>query len=58
VIVVEPPRPAEPAAIEDADAALAEALTRLPASKAASEVAKAFGLDRRELYARAMGMKD
>ncbi len=57
VVIVAPPFDALPPAIEDADAALAEALTRLPASKAAGEVAKAFGLDRRELYARAMGMK-
>ncbi|HWU95116.1 MAG TPA: rRNA (cytidine-2'-O-)-methyltransferase, partial [Sphingomonas sp.] len=40
-----------------ADAALAEALTRLPASKAAGEVAKKLGLDRKALYARAMEMK-
>jgi 16S rRNA (cytidine1402-2'-O)-methyltransferase len=57
VIVVAPPAPPAPASEEDADAALAEALTRLPASKAAGEVAKRLGLDRRELYARAMTMK-
>ncbi|WP_066800098.1 16S rRNA (cytidine(1402)-2'-O)-methyltransferase [Sphingomonas soli] len=57
VIVVAPPGEAPPASVEDADAALAEALTRLPASKAAGEVAKKLGLDRRELYARAMAMK-
>ncbi|WP_028967040.1 16S rRNA (cytidine(1402)-2'-O)-methyltransferase [Sphingomonas phyllosphaerae] len=57
VIVVAPPEPPAPAAIEDADAALAEALTRLPASKAAGEVAKAFGVDRKALYARALEMK-
>jgi 16S rRNA (cytidine1402-2'-O)-methyltransferase len=57
VIVVAPPAPPAPASEEDADAALAEALTRLPASKAAAEVAKRLGLDRRELYARAMTMK-
>src|SRR3569623_1792769 len=37
--------------------ALAEALTRLPVSKAAGEVARRFGLDRKALYARAMEMK-
>ncbi|MGN6818492.1 MAG: 16S rRNA (cytidine(1402)-2'-O)-methyltransferase [Sphingomonas sp.] len=58
VVVVAPPGEAPPANIEDADAALAEALTRLPASKAAAEVAKKFNLDRRELYARAMELKD
>ncbi len=57
VVVVAPPGDAAPASTEDADAALAEALTRLPASKAAGEVAKKLGLDRRELYARAMAMK-
>ena len=41
----------------DAHAALAEALTRLPASKAAGEVAKALGLERRALYARALELK-
>ena len=57
VVIVAPPGEAPPAAMEDAEAALADALTRLPASKAAGEVAKRFGLDRRELYARAMAMK-
>jgi 16S rRNA (cytidine1402-2'-O)-methyltransferase len=57
VVVVAPPGEAPPASAEDADAALAEALTRLPASKAAGEVAKRLGLDRRALYARAMEMK-
>jgi 16S rRNA (cytidine1402-2'-O)-methyltransferase len=57
VVVVAPPGEAAPASVEDADTALAEALTRLPASKAAGEVAKRLNLDRRELYARAMEMK-
>ncbi|QKR99088.1 16S rRNA (cytidine(1402)-2'-O)-methyltransferase [Sphingomonas sp. CL5.1] len=57
VVVVGPPGEAPPASAEDADAALAEALTRLPASKAAGEVAKRLGLDRKALYARAMEMK-
>lgn len=57
VIVVAPPGEAPPASDEDADAALAEALTRLPASKAAGEVARKLGLDRKALYARAMEMK-
>jgi len=57
-IVVAPPGEAPPPDPEDADAALAEALTRLPASKAAGEVAQRFGLDRRMLYARAMALKD
>lgn len=57
VIVVGPPGEAAPASAEDADAALIEAMGRLPVSKAAGEVAKKLGLDRRELYARAMELK-
>lgn len=57
VIVVAPPGDAPPPSEEDADAALTEALTRLPASKAAGEVARKFGLDRKALYARAMALK-
>lgn len=58
VIVVAPPGEAPPPSAEDADSALAEALTRLPPAKAAGEVARRFGLDRKALYARAMAMKD
>ncbi|WP_375428182.1 16S rRNA (cytidine(1402)-2'-O)-methyltransferase [uncultured Sphingomonas sp.] len=57
VIVVAPPGEPEAASEADADAALMEALTRLPASKAAGEVAKALGLDRRALYARALELR-
>ncbi|KQN25203.1 16S rRNA methyltransferase [Sphingomonas sp. Leaf33] len=57
VVIVAPPGEPEPASEEDADTALREALTRLPVSKAAGEVAKKLGLDRRELYARAMELK-
>ena len=57
VVVVAPPGEAPPATQVDADAALREALERLPASKAAGEVAKALGLDRRQLYARALELK-
>lgn len=57
VIVVAPPGVPPPATVEDADAALTEALTRLPASKAAGEVAKKFGIDRRALYTRALELK-
>jgi 16S rRNA (cytidine1402-2'-O)-methyltransferase len=57
VVVVAPPGEAEPASEADADALLAEALERLPAAKAASEVAKATGLNRRDLYARALTLK-
>lgn len=57
VVVVAPPGEAAPASAEDADVALAEALTRLPPAKAAGEVAKKLGLDRKALYARAMALK-
>ena len=57
VIVVAPPGEAPPASAEDANVALAEALTRLSTGQAASEVAKALGLDRKTLYARALVLK-
>jgi 16S rRNA (cytidine1402-2'-O)-methyltransferase len=57
VIVVAPPGPPAAATEDDADAALTEALTRLPVGRAASEVAQRLGLDRRTLYARALAMK-
>ncbi len=57
VVVVGPPGENEPATAEDADALLRDALERLPVGKAASEVAKATGLDRRTLYARALELK-
>jgi 16S rRNA (cytidine1402-2'-O)-methyltransferase len=58
VIVVGPPGEDAPVTAIDADAMLREALTRLPAAKAASEVAKATGLQKRDLYARALEMKE
>ncbi len=57
VIIVAPPGDAPPASADDADAALREALTRLPPAKAAGEVAKSLHLDRKALYARAMEIK-
>jgi 16S rRNA (cytidine1402-2'-O)-methyltransferase len=55
VVLVGPPALREVAI--DSDAALREALTRLPLGRAASEVAEATGLDRRKLYARALELK-
>jgi 16S rRNA (cytidine1402-2'-O)-methyltransferase len=57
VIVVAPPGEAAPASQDDAEAALVEALTRLPMARAVSEVAKKLGVDRKALYARALEMK-
>ena len=57
VVVVGPPGEAPPGTMEEADAALSEALSRLPPAKAASEVAKRLRLDRKTLYARAMELK-
>jgi len=56
VILVAPGRE-EAATAADADAALADALTRLKPAEAAAEVAKQLGLNRRELYKRAMDLK-
>ena len=58
VVVVGPPGEAPPAAEEDVEAALRDALARLPAAKAAGEVAKRFGADRKALYAKALQMKE
>ena len=58
VVVVGPPGEPPPAAEEDVEAALHEALTRLPLGQAAGEVAKRFGADRKALYARALQLKD
>lgn len=58
VVVVGPPGDAPPPSQEDSDAALKEAMARLPISKAAGEVAIKLGLDRRTLYARALELKE
>lgn len=57
VVIVGPPGEAAAPDEADIDAALAEAMMRLPVAKAAGEVAKATGLPRRDLYARAMALK-
>lgn len=57
VVVVAPPGERQAASAEEADEALRDALERLPAGKAASEVARATGLDRRTLYARALEIR-
>ncbi|GAA0472260.1 16S rRNA (cytidine(1402)-2'-O)-methyltransferase [Parasphingorhabdus litoris] len=50
VVVIGPPGEDAPASSEDIEAALRLALERLPAAKAAGEVARAFGADRKALY--------
>lgn len=57
VIVVAPPGAPEAASEDDADAALADALIRLPLGQAASEVARKLGIDRKALYARALALR-
>ncbi len=57
VVIVVGPSITAAATPEDADAALAEALDRLGPAEAASEVAGALGLNRRELYRRALALK-
>ena len=57
VVLVGPPLAvdADPA---DIDAALRDALARLPTKAAAAEVAEAFGLNKRDCYQRALALKD
>jgi 16S rRNA (cytidine1402-2'-O)-methyltransferase len=57
IVILVGPGEAAPATAEDADAALAEALTRMGPADAASEVSKALGLKRRDLYRRALELK-
>jgi len=57
IVVLVGPGREEAASAEDADAALAEALSRLKPADAAAEVAKALGLPRRDLYRRALELK-
>ena len=56
VIVVGPPLPLRAASQSEGDAAISEALTRLSPARAAGEVAKKLGLDRRTLYERALAL--
>ena len=54
LVVLVGPGEARVAETADVDAALADALTRLRPAEAAAEVAKMFGLKRRDLYQRAL----
>jgi 16S rRNA (cytidine1402-2'-O)-methyltransferase len=57
IVVVVAPGEIVAATAEDADTALRDALERLGPAEAASEVATALGLNRRELYRRALALK-
>ena len=57
IVVLVAPGEQRAATPEEADAALVDALKRNPTAKAASEVAKALGLSRRDLYARALELR-
>lgn len=57
IVILVGPGAQAAATADDADDALAEALTRMGPADAASEVAKALGLNRRELYRRALDLK-
>jgi 16S rRNA (cytidine1402-2'-O)-methyltransferase len=57
VIVVGPPGEAAAPDADSVDAALIEAMARLSPARAAGEVAKATGLERRALYARALTLR-
>lgn len=57
IVVVIGPGEAEVASAADADAALSEAMTRLPPGEAAAEVSRALNLPRKPLYKRALEMQ-
>ena len=57
VLLAGPPGAPEKPGEADIDAELLAALADLPVSKAAAQVAKAHGLDRKALYARALELK-
>lgn len=57
VIIVGPPGEAAAPDADSVDAALLEAMARLSPARAAGEVAKATGLERRALYARALTLR-
>ena len=56
-LLVGPPQEEEAVSDTDLEAAITEALASMPASKAASEVAKRFNLNRSDIYQRILAMK-
>ena len=57
VLLVGPPQQRD-ASAEDIDAALIDALGRLPVKAAANEIADVFGLSKRDAYQRALALKN
>jgi 16S rRNA (cytidine1402-2'-O)-methyltransferase len=57
IVVMVGPGAARTASPEEADAALLDALTRAGPAEAASQVARALGLPRRDLYARVLALR-
>jgi len=57
VVLIGPPEQVE-ASEADIDAALTDALTRLPMKAAANEIAQVFGIAKREAYQRALDLKN
>ncbi len=57
VIIIGPPGPAEAASQDDVDAALRAAMVTLSPAKAAGEVARATGADRKALYKQALALQ-
>ncbi len=58
IVILVGPGAEELATADDAEAALREAMARLPLGEAASEVAKALGLSRKDLYRQALALKE
>ncbi|WBX84731.1 16S rRNA (cytidine(1402)-2'-O)-methyltransferase [Sphingosinicella microcystinivorans] len=58
VIVVGPPEPAAPPDAGTLDAALAAAMATQPLKSAVAEVSAALGLPRKQVYARALALRD
>ena len=57
-LLVGPPQEDEAVSDEDLDEAITQALASMPASKAASELAKRFNLNRQDIYQRILARKD